>query len=209
MQDAIAEPRSADRSDERTVQVVLEIAPRGGCFMDHLDGDIADVELHFPNGDCQCDVTVCRTDGEDHCVDIVHHSGEICRNCPGIVFSEYDLVPHFLERNDDEFVVRTYLPTDHQLSELVGDLRDVSERVRVLRIIDVDGDDGGPDVAEVDLTRLTDKQRDALARAVDLGYYETPGAVSLDELAEEFGVSKSALSQRLARAERSVMAQLF
>jgi predicted DNA binding protein len=81
--------------------------------------------------------------------------------------------------------------------------------VRVLRIVDVDDDAGAPDVAEIDLTRLTDKQRDALLRAVDRGYYETPQAVSLDELAEEFGVSKSALSQRLTRAEGTVMAQLF
>jgi AraC-like DNA-binding protein len=209
MQHAIADPSSESWPGERSVQVVLEIAPRGDCFMDHLEGDIADVEMHFPNGDCQCDVTVCREEGAGHCVDIVHHSREVCRNCPGIVFSEYDLVPRFLDRDEEQFVVRTYLPADHQLSELVGDLREVSEWVRVLRIVDVDDDAGAPDVAEIDLTRLTDKQRDALLRAVDRGYYETPQAVSLDELAEEFGVSKSALSQRLTRAEGTVMAQLF
>lgn len=177
--------------------------------MDHLDGDIADVEMHFPDGDCQCDVTVCREEEDGRCVDIVHHSGDVCQNCPGIVFSEYDLVPRFLERNEDEFVVRTYLPRDHHLTELVEDLRNVSHRVRVLRIIDI-GDDGDePQISEVELSQLTDKQRGALARAVERGYYETPQAVSLADLADEFGVSKSALSQRLSRAEQQVMSQLF
>lgn len=197
------------RTWERDVQVVLEMSPKGSCFMEHIEGDISDVEMHFPNGDCQCDVTVCRERETGQCVEVIHHSGKVCRNCPGIVFSKYDLVPHFIDRTAGKFVVRIYLPSDHRLSELVEDLRRVSHSVRVLRVLDIREDDVGSQTSEIDLSRLTDKQRKALERAIDGGYYESPPAVSLTELADEFGVSKSALSQRLARAERTVMGQLF
>lgn len=177
--------------------------------MDHLEGDVTDVEVHFPNGDCHCDVTVCREDEDERCTEIFHHSGRVCRNCPGIVFADYDLVPHFIDRTREEFIVRTYLPRDHQLSEFVADLREVSHHVKVLRILHNDAADVDAQTTEVDLTRLTDKQQAALQRAIEAGYYESPPAVSLAELAPEFDVSESALSQRLARAEQTVLDQLF
>lgn len=199
----------ASRPRERKVQVVLEIAPEGSCFMDGIDGNISAVEMHFPDGNCHCDVTVCRGEGEHRCVDVVHHTGRVCRNCPGTVFAEYDLVPQFLERLGDRFVIRSFLPADHQLADLVEDLREVSRSVRVLRIVELGDDDAGSQMTKVDLSQLTEKQREALERAIERGYFESPPAVSLAELSDEFEVSESALSQRLARAELTVMAQLF
>jgi predicted DNA binding protein len=48
---------------------------------------------------------------------------------------------------------------------------------------------------------LTDRQQTVLAAAVEAGYYETPRAVSLTELADRLGVGKAALSETLRRAE--------
>jgi hypothetical protein len=198
-----------NRTRERDVQVVLEIEPKGSCFMEELEGDIADVELQFPNGECNCDVTVCKDDKGDQSIDIFHHSGEICENCPGIVFSEYGLVPHFLDRCPENFVVRSFLPSDNQLSELIDDLRRVAHNVRILRILDLQDYAVDSRAKEIDMSQLTDKQQDTLERAVERGYYESPPEVSLSELAGEFDISEAALSQRLARAERTVMGELF
>lgn len=194
---------------ERDVQVVLEIRPKGSCFMDHLDGDIADIELHFPDGECHADVTVCNDDDDERSVEIYNHAGKLCENCPGVIFSEYNAVPRFLNRTNEMFVVQTYLPLDHRLSELVEDLRTVSESVRVLRIIHNRDKNVDDQTADVDLSQMTDKQRQALERAVQMGYYSSPPGVSLEELAREFDVSSSAMSQRITRAEKHVMGQLF
>lgn len=207
--DPVIEGPAGSSTRERNLKVVLEIAPKGSCFMEHIDGQISDVEMHFPEGNCHCDVTVCRDEGERRCVDIVHHSGPVCRNCPGTVFGEYDLVPQFLERLGDRFIIRTYLPANHRLADLVEDLREVSHSVRVLRILDFREDDVVAQTADVDLSRLTEKQRATLETAVERGYFESPPEVSLAELSDEFDVSESALSQRLARAERTVLGQLF
>lgn len=209
MQQAVINEDVGGRVRSRDIHVVLEIEPKGSCFMEQIDGEIADVALHFPQGDCQCDVTVNRENDGEQEVDIVHHSGDICAHCPGIVFREYNLVPRFIERTPERFVVRTYLPVDNQLSELVADLRKVSESVRVLKVLNMQDSDVDCQTVEVDLCELTDKQREALELATAEGYYDSPPEVSQTELAEEFEVSESALSQRLARAEKNVLSQLF
>lgn len=44
---------------------------------------------------------------------------------------------------------------------------------------------------------LTPKQRETLVTALRLGYYDVPQRVTMEELAEEMGVSQQALSKRL------------
>lgn len=57
----------------------------------------------------------------------------------------------------------------------------------------------------VDLSELTVKQWETLVLAYEWGYYERPREADLADLAEEFGISKSAVSQRLRAAESTVV----
>lgn len=52
---------------------------------------------------------------------------------------------------------------------------------------------------------LTDAQEETLTRALERGYYEIPRNVDMDALAEEFGVSHQALSERLRRAHGALV----
>lgn len=52
---------------------------------------------------------------------------------------------------------------------------------------------------------LTPKQESALVRALDIGYFDVPRRATLDSLAAEFGVSDTAVSQRLRRGMGNVL----
>lgn len=52
---------------------------------------------------------------------------------------------------------------------------------------------------------LTDRQREVLDAAVDLGYYEVPREATLDEVAAELGVAASTVSDHLRKAESAVL----
>lgn len=52
---------------------------------------------------------------------------------------------------------------------------------------------------------LTETEQDALRCAFDQGYYETPRGTTLEQLASEFGVSKTAVSMNLRRGERKLL----
>ncbi len=51
---------------------------------------------------------------------------------------------------------------------------------------------------------LTDKQREALVAAQQLGYFDVPREITLSELADELGISQQALSKRLRRAQQTI-----
>lgn len=52
---------------------------------------------------------------------------------------------------------------------------------------------------------LTGTERETLQRASDRGYYETPRDITLDGLANEFDISKTAVSMNLRRGERKIL----
>lgn len=51
---------------------------------------------------------------------------------------------------------------------------------------------------------LTEVQRETLVYAVEHGYYDIPREISTKEMAEEFGVSDQAITERLRRATRAL-----
>jgi predicted DNA binding protein len=53
---------------------------------------------------------------------------------------------------------------------------------------------------------LTDGQREALELAYDRGYFDTPRGASQDDLADELGITRQAVSSRLQRGTRRLVA---
>ncbi|MFC7154854.1 helix-turn-helix domain-containing protein [Halomarina halobia] len=56
---------------------------------------------------------------------------------------------------------------------------------------------------------LTDEQYDALVTAAERGYFDVPRAVTLEDLADELGVSHQALSERLRRGNSVLVDKLL
>jgi predicted DNA binding protein len=54
--------------------------------------------------------------------------------------------------------------------------------------------------------RLTDRQREALETAVDLGFYESPRKASYDEIGSALGCAPSTANELLRRAEAALVA---
>lgn len=59
------------------------------------------------------------------------------------------------------------------------------------------------------VSRLTEKQRDALILAFGLGYFDTPRKVSSEQLAQKLGLANSTLAVHLRRAERRLLAEIL
>jgi len=59
------------------------------------------------------------------------------------------------------------------------------------------------------ISRLTEKQQEAVSLAFRLGYFDTPRKVSVDELAQKLGLSSSTLAVHLRRAERRLLAEML
>ncbi|RXK49432.1 helix-turn-helix domain-containing protein [Halorientalis pallida] len=69
--------------------------------------------------------------------------------------------------------------------------------------------DGLRRAGDDDLGRLTDAQFEALATAYEMGYFDEPKGATHGEVADELGIARSSLSERLRRAERRLVQQQF
>jgi predicted DNA binding protein len=56
---------------------------------------------------------------------------------------------------------------------------------------------------------LTDKQRNVMETALDMGLYDTPRRVSMSDVADELGIAKSTCSEILHRAEEKIIKDFF
>lgn len=59
------------------------------------------------------------------------------------------------------------------------------------------------------LAALTPVQRETMTTAFEVGYFDIPRTVSMEELAGELGVTPNAVSERLRRAEAHLLAELL
>ena len=59
------------------------------------------------------------------------------------------------------------------------------------------------------ISRLTEKQQEAISLAFRLGYFDTPRKIRVDELAAKLGLASSTLAVHLRRAERHLLAEML
>ncbi|QSG02209.1 helix-turn-helix domain-containing protein [Natranaeroarchaeum sulfidigenes] len=198
------EPAAIPPVEDRNLRVVLEIERGGPCVMDAIEGDIVDLDVRLDQDHCNLDIAV---RDEEESVSTKHTSNEICDHCPGVVFSEYGCLPRYLEVGDGEFVMETYVSDTETVAEIVAEVREICARVSVQSIVSTDGSEFR-ELCSVDVSELTAKQREAVNVAQELGYYDPDASVPMEKIADELGISLSATSQRLRRAESNVIRQL-
>lgn len=96
------------------------------------------------------------------------------------------------------------------LRDAVADLGAVADRVEVRSLVRADvGVGAGGDPTLVDRDRLTDRQREVLRTAHEMGYFEYPREASAAAVAAELGVGPSTLAEHLAAAQRKLLADLL
>ncbi|KTG08406.1 hypothetical protein AUR64_19445 [Haloprofundus marisrubri] len=100
------------------------------------------------------------------------------------------------ENNSGGWHVRMRLPGRAVLSALSTRCRETDVDFRVRQLYSPDAADGRPGNARYG---VTDDQEQLLRTAYEMGYYDVPRRSSQNELAEQFGVSPSAVSQQLRR----------
>lgn len=68
---------------------------------------------------------------------------------------------------------------------------------------------GEYDGGERTLDALTDRQLEILRAAYDMGFYEVPREVSIEDIADEIGIESGTAAEHLQRAERNLLSQQF
>ena len=194
---------AAGTDGDRRLRVDLDVDPTGdsGCPIVTEADEAAEVAVHPVGDECVVDVTT--PDG-----DVRSGTGEVGDDCLCHAFSRLGYAPHFRRVEDGTVLVTAYVDDRDAVRRLVEALRGVVDRVRLVRLAVVEGADATEQVT-FDLSALTPKQRRGLELAVVRGYFDDDRDVRLSELADELGISKSALSQRLRTAQAKLVTNVF
>lgn len=197
---------SGERTSRRPLCAVLEIEMDAGCPLTQVDHPAKDIYVRQVDGLCRADVIV-----ETDTLEVVHFEKAIEAECVGSIFGRYDCVPHVTSAEEGAITVMTFPPEREMLSELVQEMRAQNFDVTVKRLISLDDYDqtGRDPPIMCDVSVMTKKEREAVDLAVEKGYYDDPNGISLQDLADELGISKSALSSRLSSAESKLMKDMF
>lgn len=121
-------------------------------------------------------------------------------SCLWRVFLQHGCSPRIVSSSGTDGVIATLLPDRATLRELVADSRSVggTASVRKLTTLSAGMDDH---VRTFELDVLTETERSVMESAVERGYYDTPRRISLEDLTDEFDVTKQTLSACLNSAE--------
>lgn len=192
-------------AESRSLRVEVEITPSETCSCPLKETAESGLTLHevrknSSGGSCESDLVVSDDEGERRVINTVTPVEEDCF-CP--VFGDFDVLPRIEDVGNESILVSTYVSDRCDMKEVLEELREKAEQVTVVRISSVDEDEE----TELFLSEMTPKQRETIRQAVVGGYYDSPQEMTLKDLADEFGVTKSAVSQRLKRAESKIVVE--
>lgn len=135
-------------------------------------------------------------------------SSTVSASCVCPAFSGLDCIAEIECFANDTLFVSITVPDRSTLREVIDALRRRDAVVHLEQILPLAREGDQARTIELDVSEITDKQREAIDAAVATGYYERPRQTDLTELADRLGVSESAVSQRLKGAETTLIREL-
>jgi Predicted DNA binding protein len=105
--------------------------------------------------------------------------------------------------------VTLYAADTQRLRQTVQQLSDAYDSVRLEYLVRSWADDADADLVPVDLRQLTDRQREVLATAHEMGYFEYPRAVNATEVATALEISRSTFTEHLNTAQSKLLDELL
>lgn len=209
-----ASPQATTSDRESPVQdaalwVELEIDRRGDehCPIAGLSSTTASGTIQLTGGSCHASISFDGED-EDH---VSLYTATIEEECTCSTLCGPGFTPVDLVVEDGSLVVTAYVDDRERLSRTIDDLREGPDSWRLRRLTTPDRNravDSGLTAQLLEDVTVTEKQREAVRTAVEMGYYDEPRDATLGDLASRLGVSRSALSQRLNAVESKLVETL-
>lgn len=190
--------------DDQPLRVVIRIEPDTDCPVVHFEGKPQHIQAQLAGDTCLSKAIVKRSETV-----IEQSETELEDGCVCSVFHDHACVADITSAADGAITITTYVSDREVLEDLIGDLQEVGTSIELMEIVSNYDGHLADRVEEVDLSTLTDKQREAAEMAIEMGYYKRPRETSLEEMAADLGISPQALSQRLGAVEEKLITQIF
>ncbi|MFB6085938.1 MAG: helix-turn-helix domain-containing protein [Halodesulfurarchaeum sp.] len=192
MEQAADEGTTTEQTDLIEVWLAVEPAPSMGCTcVDRETWSVKQSVSMGPDGMEACKLLL--DNSQDSSPTYVRSEPDGV--CPRAVLERCNCIPSLERIADGKLYYSVTIPHRTILAEIVDGIRETGATVSVTSVRSHKDTD-------LETPLLTEKQREAFDTAVSLGYYDRPREASLDEIASELGISRSAVSHRLCAVRR-------
>jgi len=157
-----------------------------------VSGDLSerdDVEAVFPYGEA----TVYRTR---------HDGGE---SCPCECLGRHGCPIHRYEAGKESLTLVFHAADFETLQSVITDLQDRYPPVDVQQLLRPPLEGSPEERVFVNRGKLTDRQREVLERAYEMGYFERPKQANATEVAQDLGIAQSTFTEHLMAAQRKLL----
>lgn len=110
---------------------------------------------------------------------------------------------------NDALVLVFHAPDIERLQEVLTELQDNWSDVSVQRLIQSGQERPEDDLVLIDRSRLTDRQREVLETAHEMGYFDHPKGANASEVADELDITHATFSEHLAAAQRKILTNVM
>ncbi|MFB6083310.1 MAG: helix-turn-helix domain-containing protein [Halorientalis sp.] len=124
--------------------------------------------------------------------------------CPADLVENHGCPVSDVHAVDGTLYLVFYAPHTDRVRDIVSAAREQFDDVTVRNLCQ-SGELIGNGLVSVDTGRLTDRQREVLAVAFEMGYFDYPKGANAEEVAAELDISPSTLAEHLAAAQRKVL----
>jgi predicted DNA binding protein len=130
-----------------------------------------------------------------------------CDRCAVSIPEQFDCPVTEIYAEHGDLHLAFYAPDVEVVRDIVETARDRYDDVVVGQLTPT-GDEGSPDPVVVDADRLTARQREVLATAYEMGYFDHPKRANAGEVAAVLDISQSTFAEHLAAAQRKLVGAL-
>jgi len=136
---------------------------------------------------------------------VYRFSRDLGRGCPCECVEEFDCSVVDIHTRDGVLYLVFHAADMAELQDIIGTLRERYPTVDVRRLLRSTGDRGDHDLVFVDRGSLTDRQREVLERAHEMGYFDHPKGANAGDVADELDISRTTFTEHLAAAQTKLL----
>ena len=214
------------KSDVRRLEATIRVSVGEHCPMTIVEA--TESIRHVNNTEASCTVEYVTNDLDAHCSEVEARMGTCssvecddsrdqavvritsdCQEaCICSTFGRHGCTPQIEGYVDNHLVITTTFSDRDRFRELVSELREMAPSVQVDTLRETTPDRRHSLSTAIDVSVLTETQREFLKLALEEGYFESPRQISQAELAEDLGISPSMVSRRVRSIEQRLFFQI-
>ncbi|MFB6114403.1 MAG: helix-turn-helix domain-containing protein [Halodesulfurarchaeum sp.] len=129
--------------------------------------------------------------------------------CACEMVEQFDCPIVDVQATDGDLSMTFHAPSMDELRDAVTVLREKFDNVDVQRLVSSKGEEGTDDLVFVDRSELTQRQREVLEIAYDMGYFKHPKGANAGQVAEALGITTSTFTEHLAAAQSKLLSAIL